>query len=123
MSKFEMSEPGNYYGYRSFKQGRFEFGRDEYFVHIRWPTGTHVMQADAFLRALQRDVAWNFFYGTVNFDAVFGTMNHYGTVDMFAGRYNEAYRMAGVDYQETCGSDELMALFKAMLHDWTNRGY
>ena len=59
------------------------------------------MQVDAFLRALQRDVAWNFFYGTVNFDAVFGTMNHYGTVDMFAGRYNDAYRKAELDYLET----------------------
>ena len=123
MSTIEMSEPDNYYGYRSFKQGKFEFSRDEYFVRIRWPKGTHVMPADGFLRALQRDVAWNFFYGTVNFDAVFGTQNHYGTVDMFAGRYNEAYREAGVDHQETYASDELLAVFKAMLADWTNQGY
>lgn len=123
MAHVEMSEPDNYYGYRSFKKGRFEFRRDEYFVHIRWPKGTHVMAADAFLRALQRVVAWNFFYGTVNFDPVFGTMNHYGTVDMFAGRYNDAYRKAGVDHQETYPGDELMATFKAMLADWTNKGY
>jgi len=123
MHAVEGSEPDNYYGYRRFRKGAFEFSRDEYFVHVRWPKGTHMMQADAFLRALQRDVAWNFFYGTVNFDAVFGTTNHYGTVDMFAGRYNDAYRTAGVDYQETYDSGELMALFKAMLMDWTNRGY
>jgi len=117
------SEPYNYYGYRRFKKGKFEFRRDEYFVHIRWPKGTHTMAADVFLRALQRDIAWNFFYGTVNFDGVFGTMNHYGTVDMFAGRFNDAYRKAGRDHNETYPSDELMATFKAMLDDWTNRGY
>ncbi len=117
------SEPDNYYGYRRFKKGAFEFRRDEYFVHISWPKGTHTMAADVFLRALQRDIAWNFFYGTVNFDGVFGTMNHYGTVDMFAGRFNDAYRKAGRDHNETYPSDELMATFKAMLDDWTNRGY
>ena len=47
------------------------------------------MSADAFLKALQRDVAWQFFYGIVNFDGVIGTVNHYGTVDLFAGRYND----------------------------------
>lgn len=119
----EASEPDNYYGYRSFRKGQFEFRRDEYFVHIRWPKGTHTMMADAFLRALQRDIAWNFFYGTVNFDSVFGTLNHYGTVDMFAGRFNDAYRNAGRDYSESYRSDVLMATFKAMLEDWTNRGY
>jgi hypothetical protein len=119
----EASEPDNYYGYRRFKKGAFEFHRDEYFVHIRWPKGTHTMAADAFLRALQRDVAWNFFYGTVNFDGVFGTMNHYGTVDMFAGRFNDAYRKAGRDHNETYTSEDLMATFKAILEDWTNRGY
>jgi len=119
----QASEPDNYYGYRSFKKGKFEFRRDEYFVHIHWPKGNHTMPADAFLRALQRDVAWNFFYGTVNFDGVFGTLNHYGTVDMFAGRFNDAYRRAGLDYNETYNSDELMATFKAILEDWTNKGY
>jgi len=117
------SEPDNYYGYRRFKKGAFEFRRDEYFVHISWPKGTHTMAADVFLRALQRDIAWNFFYGTVNFDSVFGTMNHYGTVDMFAGRFNDAHRKAGRDHNETYPSDDLMATFKAMLDDWTNRGY
>ena len=58
------------------------------------------MSVDAFLRALQRDVAWDFFYGTVNFDDVVGTVNHYGTVDLFAGRYNDAYRKAELDHVE-----------------------
>src|SRR3989442_29256 len=82
----------NEHGYRSFSLGELTFSRDEYFVYVKWPTGRHVMSADAFLRSLQRDVAWEFFYGIVNFDGVIGTVNHYGTVDLFAGRYNDAYR-------------------------------
>jgi hypothetical protein len=35
------------------------------------------MDAGNYLRALMRDVAWGFFYGWVNFDNVFGTVNHY----------------------------------------------
>ena len=67
--------------------------------HRAGPTGTpHASPADAFLRALQRDVAWGFFYGIVNFDAVIGTVNHYGNVDLFAGRFNAQYRKAGLDY-------------------------
>src|SRR5215813_2095737 len=88
----EISAPDNYTGYRTFRAGPFGFRRDEYFAHIDWPKGRHIMPIDAFLRALMRDVAWNFFCGTVNFDPVFGTTNHYGSVDMFAGTYNEAYR-------------------------------
>ncbi len=60
----------NRQGYRSFTVGAFRFERDEYFAHIVWPKGRHLMPVDAFLRALQRDVAWGFFYGTVNFDGV-----------------------------------------------------
>ncbi len=117
------SEPDNYYGYRSFHIGGFAFRRDEYFVHVAWPKGNHTLSAEVFLRALQRDVAWNFFYGTVNFDGVFGTLNHYGTVDMFAGRFNDAYVKAGLDYSETFAAGPLMASFKTILDDWTNRGY
>jgi hypothetical protein len=80
------------------------FSRDEYFAYVTWPAGRHVMSADAFLRALQRDVAWDFFYGIVNFDGVLGTMNHYGTVDLFAGRYNDAYRKAELDHVENIGT-------------------
>ena len=81
--------------------GGFHFRRDEFFAHISWPTGYHVMSIDTFLRALQRDVAWDFFYGTVNFDHVFGTVNHYGTVDLFAGAYDQGYKDQGLDYLET----------------------
>lgn len=118
-----VSATSNETGYRNFEAGSFKFSRDEYFARISWPTGSHVMPIDYFLRALMRDVAWNFFYGTVNFDAVFGTTNHYGEVTMFAGLYNEAYRGAGRDFSERFSSDVLMGQFKAMIADWTNAGY
>lgn len=121
--KIEMTAPDNYSGYRSFKIGAFEFKRDEYFCHIRWPKGLHVMPIDAFLRALQRDVAWQFFYGTVNFDDVFGTTNKYGTVEMFAGKFNESYVKAGVDYIEILQTDDLLDAFRKMLSDWTIAGF
>jgi len=121
--RMDSSGPDNYTGYRSFSAGSFNFRRDEYFAHVDWPKGRHIIPIDAFLRALMRDVAWNFFYGTVNFDGVFGTTNHYGTVDMFAGVYNEAYRKAKLDFVESFQSEELMQIFKAMISDWTNQGY
>ncbi|MGC5561958.1 hypothetical protein ACPYPG_03810 [Streptomyces sp. FR-108] len=110
-------------GYHEFKLGEFSFRRDEFFVYISWPTGSHVMSADAFLRALQRDVAWDFFYGIVNFDGVFGTVNHYGTVDIFAGRYNDSYRKAELDYSETVETPAIRETFKAVLADWTNESF
>jgi hypothetical protein len=72
-------------GYKSFTAGNFKFERDEYFANIHYPGGRHIIPIDAYLRSLMRDVGWGFFYGTVNFDNVFGTINHYGTVDMFMG--------------------------------------
>ena len=104
-------------GYRSFTLGGFRFSRDEFFATITWPTGMHMLSVDVFLRALQRDVAWDFFYGTVNFDAVIGTVNHYGTVDMFAGRYNEAYRKAELDFVENFETPQIRETFKEMLDD------
>ena len=82
-----------------------------------------MLSVDAFLRALQRDVAWDFFYGTVNFDGVVGTVNHYGTVDLFAGRYNDAYRKAELDHVENFETPLIRETFKAMLDDWTNAGF
>ena len=115
--------PDNYTGYRTFRIGGFDFRRDGYFTHIAWPGGTHLMPVDAFLRALVRVGAWNSFYGTLNFDDVFGTTNLYGRVELYVGRFNDAYRANGRDYRETIDSDDLMRLFKAMLDDWTNAGY
>jgi Hydroquinone 1,2-dioxygenase large subunit N-terminal len=110
-------------GYRGFKLGEFEFSRDDYFVYVNWPTGRHVMSADAFLKALQRDVAWEFFYGIVNFDGVIGTVNHYGDVDLFAGRYNDGWRKAELDHLENFPTAKIKATFEAMLDDWTNEGF
>ena len=110
-------------GYRAFNLGEFRFRRDEFFVYLDWPTGSHMMSADAFLRALQRDVAWDFFYGIVNFDGVFGTVNHYGTVDIFAGRYNDSYRKAELDYSENVETPVIRETFKSMLSDWTNQSF
>jgi hypothetical protein len=118
----ESTEP-NEHGYRAFRLGGFSFHRDEHFAHVEWPTGRHVLSIEAFLKALMRDVAWNFFYGIVNFDAVIGTMNHYGDVDLFAGRYNDAYRKAELDHQENFPHEQIRATFKAILADWTNDGY
>ena len=53
------------------------------------------MDIGNFLRALMRDVAWGFFYGWVNFDDVIGTVNHYKSVDLYAGslqRHDEGRR-------------------------------
>jgi hypothetical protein len=121
-TRSETSEP-NEFGYRGFTLGQFQFSRDEYFAYINWPTGHHVMSVDAFLRALQRDVAWEFFYGIVNFDGVVGTVNHYGTVDLFAGRYNDAYRRAELDHVENIQTPVIKDAFAAMLSDWTNEEF
>jgi Hydroquinone 1,2-dioxygenase large subunit N-terminal len=122
-SNFQVKPSDNRTGYKSFIIGSFEFRRDEYFAHIAWPSGRHTMAVDDFLRALMRDVAWGFFYGTVNFDGVFGTTNHYGVVDMFAGSMNEAFTSAGRDHVERFKSDDLMGAFKEMISDWTISGF
>lgn len=123
------SAPSALNGYREFTLGQFRFARDEYFVHIRWPApssgqpASHVMSADAFLRAMMRDVAWGFFYGQVNFDAVFGTTNLYGQVQVYAGAFNPAYADNGLALTETFDTPLVMATFKAILEDWTNAGF
>ncbi len=123
------SAPHNETGYRDFEIGGFKFSRDEYFTYIRWiaPSNgkpmTHIMSADAFLRAMMRDVAWGFFYGQVNFDHVFGTTNLYGQVEMYAGSFNPSYKEQGLDLLETFETPALMSTFKAILDDWTNDGF
>lgn len=111
------------HGYQSFKIGEFSFYRCEYFAYINCPTGEHIVSIDAFLRAMMRDVAWGFFYGTVAFDDVFGTINHYGNVDVYLGTKHEEWKRAKRDYIENFKSDELMEVFKAILSDWTNEGF
>ena len=50
-------------------------------------------------------------------------MNHYGTVDLFAGRYNDAYRRAELDHVENIETPVIKDVFAAMLADWTNEGF
>lgn len=116
------------HGYQTFKLGSFGFRRDEYFAHISWLTEggrpmSHTVDVGNYLRALMRDVAWGFFYGWVNFDDVIGTVNHYGTVDLYAGSFNGAMRSAGVARLETFPTDAIRATFEKMLDDWTNEGF
>jgi len=118
-SSVQTSGP-NSFGYNDYVLGNFKFNRDEYFAHVSWPTGSHSISIDDFLRALQRDCAWDFFYGTVNFDHVVGTINHYGTVDLFAGRFNEAYRKAELDHSENFQTPKIRSTFHSMLDNWTN---
>jgi hypothetical protein len=113
----------NKLGYQVFTAGKFRFERDEYFAHISYPGNTHLMPIEAFLRALMRDIAWGFFYGTVNFDNVFGTINHYGTVEMYVGLNNSAYRNSHQEYVETFKSKDLKHVFEAIIADWTNEGF
>jgi len=122
-SNFDVRPADNVDGYKSFVVGDFTFRRDSYFCHITWPGGRHQLAIDVFLRALMRDVAWGFFYGTVNFDTVFGTTNYYGEVEVFAGATNDAYTSAGRDFIQRFKSDELMKSFREMISDWTNEGY
>ena len=110
-------------GYKSFTAGNFKFERDEYFANIHSPAGRHIIPIDAYLRSLMRDVGWGFFYGTVNFDNVFGTINHYGTVEMFIGLLNEAYTSSNRHYVETFQAKKLKKTFEDMLGDWTNAGF
>jgi hypothetical protein len=123
----QASPANNQTGYRSFQLGSFSFSRDEYFARVRWTANgqqlSHTMSADAFLRAMMRDVAWGFFYGWVNFDPVIGTRNLYGKVELFAGAYHPSYKSKGLDLTETFDSREIMATFKAILDDWTNTGF
>jgi hypothetical protein len=122
------SAPSNETGYRTFKLGNFTFTRDEYFVHVSWPVKggqqmKHIMPADAFLRAMMRDIAWGFFYGWVNFDSMIGTRNKYGQVEFYAGRYSPTYHEKGLDLVETFDTPEIMDTFKAIMADYTNEGF
>ena len=50
-------------------------------------------------------------------------MNHYGTVDLFAGKFNETYRTAERDYFENFETPSIRETFKSMLDDWTIEGF
>lgn len=70
-----------------------------------------------------RDIAWGFFYGTVAFDDVFGTTNHYGNVDLYLGSQHKEWTSAKRDFKENFKSDVLMDIFKLMMSDWTIAGF
>ena len=128
MAKIIASAPHAVMRYRDFKLGSFGFRRDEYFAHIEWTTRdgrpmSHSMDIGNFLRALMRDVAWGFFYGGVNFDEVIGTVNHYQSVDLQAGAFNETLKAAGVDLLENFPTDQIAATFFEILDDWTNASF
>ena len=85
------------------------------------PKNTRVNREDSLGHGMDAVIMLGlFFLAGWGLDSVFGTMNHYGNVDMFAGRFNEAYRKAEVDYNENFAHDDLLETFKAMLADWTN---
>ena len=88
-------------GYKTFRLGGYEFERNAYFTIIRYPGGEYHIPVGEFMRAVQRDIGWNFFYGMVKFDEVFGTFNFYEKgVDMFLGKYNDAWQKSGKHYSE-----------------------
>ncbi len=116
------SEP-NKQGYRSFTFDAFKFSRDEYFVHITWPKGKHTMEVDRFLRAMVRDIGWGFFYGWIFFDDIFGTTNHYGTVDIYAGAYDNGCKAAGIDFIQTYTAESVSKAFEVISRDWISEGY
>jgi len=122
-TRFDTSAPDADTGYRTFHAGGFAFRRDRYFAYVSHGELRHQIPADAFLRAMMRDVAWGFFYGTVSFDEVLGTTNHYGEVELFLGAKHEAFVRSRRAVTERFASADLMATFKAILHDWTNAGF
>jgi hypothetical protein len=50
-------------------------------------------------------------------------VNHYGSVDLFAGRFNAHYRKAGLDHMERFDTPLIQRVFEAMLEDWTNKTF
>ncbi len=110
-------------GYDEFRLGGFTFRRDEYFAHVEWPKGSHIIEIDRFLRAMVRDVGWGFFYGWIFFDNIFGTTNKYGTVDVFAGAYDAGYKAQGLDHLETFPAEVVKEAFETISRNWINEGY
>ncbi|PXX62286.1 hypothetical protein DFR70_107153 [Nocardia tenerifensis] len=113
----------NEFGYRRFDLGSFQFTRDEYFARITWPTGSHLMEVGQFLHVLVRTMGQDFFFGWVFFDDVFGTVNHYGKIELFAGTYSPAHRAAGAAHSEYHTAEDMHALFHAIATDWISAGY
>src|SRR2546428_1819117 len=106
-------------GYKTFRLGGYEFERNAYFTIIRYPGGEYHIPVGEFMRAVQRDIGWNFFYGMVKFDEVFGTFNFYEKgVDMFLGKYNDAWQKSGKPYSEMLPNEQISATLQAIAEDW-----
>src|SRR2546427_11595945 len=83
-------------GYKTFRLGGYEFERNPYFTIIRYPGGEYHIPGGEFMRAGQRDIGWNFFYGMVTFGEAVGTFHFYAKGgDMFLGKYNDAWHKSG----------------------------
>ena len=82
-------------GYRKFRSAASASTATRTSSTSRWPKGSHTIEIDRFLRAMVRDIGWGFFYGWIFFDDIFGTQNHYGTVDIFAGTYSKGHQDQG----------------------------
>ena len=110
-AKIEMTGTDPETGYSSFRLGSFEFRRDEYFAHVTWPKGSHIMEIDRFLRAMVRDIGWGFFYGWIFFD------------DIFAGAYDRGCKEAGIELLETFPAEAVSEAFTTISQDWISEGY
>lgn len=109
--------------YSEFSLGNFTFKRDRYFATVKWPGGEHIISIDDFLRAIMRDVAWDFFYGVVNFDHVVGTCNYYGKVELFAGKYHSQYKKLNRHYSETHELNDIKNVFMLILENWCTANF
>src|SRR2546429_4667866 len=90
------AQKANELGYKSFRLGGYTFERNAYFTVIHYPGGEYHMPVGEFLRAVQRDIGWNFFYGMVKVDQVFGACNFYDHgVGKFVGKGYRAWPEAG----------------------------
>ncbi|VVO00023.1 hypothetical protein PS708_02576 [Pseudomonas fluorescens] len=109
--------------YQLFSLGQFSFSRDNNFAIIRWPGGVHYMHVELFLSAMVRDLGWEFLYGWIFFDDIFGTINYYGKVEVFAGTHHPSYKKAGIAYHETFDTEQVLEVFQGIANDWINEGY
>jgi hypothetical protein len=54
----------------------------------------------------------------VKFDDIFGTINHYGTVEVFGGKYHKALKQSGLWHAEELKRGEVEKVFTQILEDW-----
>ena len=106
-------------GYKTFKLGDVEFSRDLYFCHLKWPTGSHSLHIEPFLRATLRMYQWQFFFGSLLYDDLVGFTNHYGTVELFIGRDDPGFQKAEKTHAVVMETGEALEDLCAMLENWS----